>query len=62
MNETEERVEDADEKIGRRMDPELLALSRIIRILEELDAKARERSMAYLSSRYRDSSGDLFRG
>jgi hypothetical protein len=41
------------EESGRRTDPEILSLSRILRILDDLaDDSARSRVIAYLSSRF----------
>ena len=45
--------EDAEDTRGRRMDPELLALSRLVRMLEELNPRAAARVMNYLEDRYR---------
>lgn len=39
-------------KTGREADPELLAMSRMTRILAGLDADARFRVVCYLSRRY----------
>ncbi len=39
---------------SRRMDPEILTISRIIRMLDDLDTDARARVVTYLSSRYKE--------
>ena len=48
---TEPEVE-AEEKASRAMDPEILLLSRIARLLDDLDATGKARVIAYLSARY----------
>lgn len=40
---------------SRRMDPELRAMSAIIRTLDELDSTSCCRIVAYINSRYRDA-------
>lgn len=42
----------AEKERGNRRDPELLALDRVCRILDELDVPAGRRAAAYLASRY----------
>jgi hypothetical protein len=46
--------EEANEEAGsRRADPELLAMGRMLRLLDELDDHAKCRVVAWLSDRYR---------
>lgn len=48
-----------EEESGRRgMDPELLDLGRMLRILEGMEPAARARSVRYLMSRYADCITD----
>jgi hypothetical protein len=46
-------VDDGEDR-GRRMDPELLAMQRLLRIVEDLPASAQARVVAYLTSRYQE--------
>ena len=51
---TEAPVEPVEEETGRKQDPELLSLGRMLRMLADLDDDARGRCVAYLTSRYPD--------
>ena len=46
--------DDDTEGRGRKMDPELRVLGLLLREIEELDASARSRVVAFLSHRYYD--------
>ena len=43
---------EAEESTGRRRDPELQTMERMVRLLEEMESEARPRIMAWLNSRY----------
>ena len=47
------KEQDAEEQPGsRRLDPELRTMGAMLRMLDDLDDKARARVVTYLSSRY----------
>lgn len=55
MAEALQQVAEPEEEEGRRrMDAEVRIISGFIRTLDELDAAARARVVAYLASRYRE--------
>ena len=45
--------ENEQETDSRRRDPELLAMERIVRILDSIEDQARARMVAWLSARYK---------
>ena len=47
---------EAEETGNRRRDPELLAIERVVRILDELRPGERRRAINYLDERYPDQS------
>lgn len=52
MVENPEKERDEPEEGSRRMDPDLLALSRIIRILEAMEPNSKRAALTYLRMRY----------
>ena len=50
---TEPVAAEVEEAQGRKMDPEILVMSRMLRMIEELGEAAKARVMAYLLARYR---------
>lgn len=48
----EQQQEQQQEEDSRRMDPDVLCLSRIIRMLDRMPESSRRATMLYLSARY----------
>ncbi len=54
-------AEEASEPSGRKADPELLCMSRMVRILDEIEAPARGRVVSWLAARFADQAQAAFR-